>query len=794
MIPNPISVSFKLDDGREISIETGKLARQANGAAVVRLGNCMLLATVVASQEPRPGQSFFPLTVDYQEKFASAGRIPGSFFKREGRLNDYEVLISRLIDRALRPLFPEDYFCDVQVMVTLISSDPEVLPDALACLAASAALAVSDVPIQEIISEVRVARVNGEYRINPSRSEMKSADMDFIIAATEKNIMMVEGESKECQEEDLIKTIELAHEAIRVQIRAQQELRDKVGITSKREYTKPVENEELKKKVEAFAQARLLEISRSATAKHDRSDAFKQLSTELETHIISTYPEEAGMPDEDKKLMKKYLEDLQYYTVRNMILDESRRLDGRGLEDIRPLTMEVDLLPSPHGSALFTRGETQSLTTVTLGTTEDELLQENAATSEYAKFILHYNFPPFSTGEVKPLRAPGRREVGHGNLAMRSLKQMMPAEGAFPYTVRVVSDILESNGSSSMATVCAGSLALMDAGVPMPKHVSGVAMGLISRASDKKWAVLTDILGDEDHLGDMDFKVTGTRDGICGIQMDIKVDGLSMDIMRQALAQARRGRLHILDAMYKCVEAARTELKPHAPRIEQMEIDREFIGAVIGPGGKIIQEMQRETGTTINIEEVGEKGVIKIFSANKESIDKAKAWIKGIVAIPEIGETYEGTVKSIVPFGAFVEFMPGKQGLLHISEVSWKRLDSLEGVMKEGDTVKIKLIGTDPKTGKLRLSRKVLMPKPEGYVEPEKKEGGERRERRDGDRGDRRGGNDRRNSGGDRKQGGERRERSDRPQRETQNEAQQPQQENGSTFTEGGGDDADLIL
>jgi polyribonucleotide nucleotidyltransferase len=552
----------------------------------------------------------------------------------------------------------------------------------------------------------------------------------------------------------------------------------------------------LKKKVEDFAQARLLEISRGASAKHDRSDAFKQLATELETHIAATYPEEAGMPEEDKKLMKKYLEDLQYYTVRSMILDESRRLDGRGLEDVRPLTMEVDLLPSPHGSSLFTRGETQSLTTVTLGTTEDELLQESAATSEYAKFILHYNFPPFSTGEVKPNRAPGRREVGHGNLAMRSLKQMMPAEGAFPYTVRIVSDILESNGSSSMATVCAGSLALMDAGVPVPKHVSGVAMGLISRATDKKWAVLTDILGDEDHLGDMDFKVTGTRDGICGIQMDIKVDGLSMDVMRQALAQARRGRLHILDAMYQCIDAARAELKPHAPRIEQMEIDREFIGAVIGPGGKIIQEMQRETGTTINIEEVGDQGIIKIFSANKESIDKAKAWIKGIVAIPEIGETYEGTVKSIVPFGAFVEFMPGKQGLLHISEVSWKRLDSLEGVMKEGDTVKIKLIGTDPKTGKLRLSRKVLMPKPEGYVEPEKKEGGERRERRDGDRGDRRGGNDRR-GGGDRRQGGERREhRGDRPQRETQNEnqPQQPQEESGSTFTEGGGDDADLKL
>ncbi|HTM66807.1 MAG TPA: polyribonucleotide nucleotidyltransferase [Flavipsychrobacter sp.] len=803
MIPNPISVSFKLDDGREISIETGKLARQANGAAVVRLGNCMLLATVVANSEPKPGQSFFPLTVDYQEKFASAGRIPGSFFKREGRLNDYEVLISRLIDRALRPLFPEDYFCDVQVMVTLISSDPEVLPDSLACLAASAALAVSDVPVQEVISEVRVARINGEYKVNPSRTEMKSADMDFIIAATDKNIMMVEGEAKECQEEDLVRSLEIAHEAIRVQIKAQQELREKAGITGKRDYAKPAENEELNKKVEKFAGPKMLEISRSGSTKQDRTQNFKALAEEMMTHLASGYPEEAGMPDEDTKLAKKYFEDLQYYTVRNMILDESRRLDGRGLEDVRQLTMEVDILPSPHGSALFTRGETQSLTTITLGTSQDELLQENAATSEYAKFLLHYNFPPFSTGEVKFLRAPGRREIGHGNLAMRSLKQMMPGEEQFPYTVRVVSDILESNGSSSMATVCAGSLALMDAGVPLPKHVGGVAMGLISRATDKKWAVLTDILGDEDHLGDMDFKVTGTREGICGIQMDIKVDGLSMDVMRQALAQARRGRLHILDAMYQCMPAARNELKPHAPRIEQMIIDREFIGAVIGPGGKIIQEIQRETGATINIEEVGDNGVIKIFSANKDSIDKAKAWIKGIVLVPEIGEEYEGTVKSVVPFGAFVEFLPGKQGLLHISEVSWKRLDSLEGVLKEGDTVKIKLIGTDPKTGKLRLSRKVLMPKPEGYVEPEKREGGERRERRDGDRGDRRGGSDRRGGGerrdsGDRRQGGERREgqyRNERPQHEQQSAENIPkQQEGGAAITDNSSDDADLKL
>jgi polyribonucleotide nucleotidyltransferase len=799
MIPNPISVSFKLDDGREVTIETGKMARQADGAAVVRLGNCILLATVVANNEPKPGQSFFPLTVDYQEKFASAGRIPGSFFKREGRLNDYEVLISRLIDRALRPLFPEDYFCDVQVMVTLISSDTEVLPDALACLAASAALAVSDVPVNEIISEVRVARINGSFKVNPSRSEMKGADMDFIIAATEHNIMMVEGDAKECLEEDLIKAIEIGHEAIKAQIRVQQELREKVGITGKRAYTKPVQNEELEKKVNDFAAAKCAEIARKASPKSERSQSFKMLEEELNTHLAAGYPE-TGMPDEDKKLARKYYEDLQYYTVRNMILDENRRLDGRGLEDVRALTMETDLLPSPHGSALFTRGETQSLTTVTLGTSEDELLMENAAVSEYSKFILHYNFPPFSTGEVKFLRAPGRREVGHGNLAMRSLKQMMPGDD-FPYTLRIVSDILESNGSSSMATVCAGSLALMDAGVPVPKHVGGVAMGLISRSTDGKLAVLTDILGDEDHLGDMDFKVTGTREGICGIQMDIKVDGLSMDVMRKALAQANRGRLHILDAMYQCIGEARADLKPHAPRIEQLIIEREFIGAVIGPGGKIIQEIQRETSTVINIEEVGETGVIKVFSANKESIDKAMGWIKGIVAVPEIGETYEGTVKSIMPFGAFIEFMPGKQGLLHISEVSWKRLDSLEGVLAEGDKVKIKLVGTDPKSGKLRLSRKVLMPKPEGYVEPEKREG---RDRGDGG-GQRDRGGDRRS--GDRRSGGDRGgHRGERPQRHQESgehtETPQvppqltdhPHQQPGTPFTELGGEDADMMM
>ncbi|ASZ14310.1 polyribonucleotide nucleotidyltransferase [Chitinophaga pendula] len=725
----PISVKFDIGDGRIVTIETGKLARQADGAVTVRLGNCILLATVVANKEPKPGQSFFPLTVDYQEKFASAGRIPGSFFKREGRLSDYEVLISRLIDRALRPLFPDDYFCEVQVLVTLISSDPEVMPDALACLAASAALAVSDVPIQEIISEVRVARIDGNYVINPGRTDLAKADMDFIIGATEKNIMMVEGESKECSEEDMIKAIEIAHAAIRAQVKAQEELRDLKGVIGKREYTKPHQNDELKAKVIAFAQDKIYQVAKAASAKHDRGDAFAKISEELVEHL-------GELPEEDAPLVREYFHSLEKEVVRNMILDESIRLDGRALDQVRPLAMETDILPSPHGSALFTRGETQSLTTVTLGTPDDELLIESAATSNYNKFILHYNFPPFSTGEVKPMRGPGRREVGHGNLAMRSLKQMMPGSD-YAYTVRVVSDILESNGSSSMATVCAGSLALMDAGVPLPKHVSGVAMGLISRASDGKWAVLTDILGDEDHLGDMDFKVTGTREGICGIQMDIKVDGLSMDVMRQALEQALRGRLHILDAMYTAVPAARPEPKPHAPRMEKIIIDREYIGAVIGPGGKVIQEIQRETGTTINIEEVGETGEVSIFSAQREGLEKALTWIKGIVAIPEVGEVYESTVKSVMPYGAFVEFMPGKQGLLHISEISWKRLETMEGVLTEGEKVKVKLTGTDPKTGKFKLSRRALMPKPEGYVEkPEREERGDRGDR--GDRGPRR--------------------------------------------------------
>ena len=709
MTPNPISVTFDIGEGRMVTIETGKLARQADGAVTVRLGDCVILATVVANKEPKEGQSFFPLIVDYQEKFASAGRIPGSFFKREARLNDYEILTSRLIDRALRPLFPEDYLCDVQVLVSLISSDAEVMPDAMACLAASAALAVSDIPIQEIISEVRIGKVNGEMVVNPSRTQLAEAEMDFIIAATDRNIMMVEGQGKECQEEDLVKAIELAHDAIKIQVKAQQELRDKVGIKGKREYTKPYRNEDLNEKITAFAKDKILAISSKASAKNERQEAFESLLKKTKEFLGEE------IPDEDKSLVKFYFGELQYHVIRDMILSTKKRLDGRGLEDIRPLTMETNYLPSPHGSALFTRGETQSLTTVTLGTPLDELLVESAASSDYSKFILHYNFPPFSTGEVKMMRGVGRREVGHGNLAQRSLKQILPGS-EYPYTVRVVSDILESNGSSSMATVCAGSLALMDAGVPFKKHVSGVAMGLISK--EGKFAVLTDILGDEDHLGDMDFKVTGTKEGICGVQMDIKVDGLSMDIMRQALDQAKRGRMFILDAMYKCIPEHRSDVKPHAPRMEKLIIDSEFIGAVIGPGGKIIQEIQKTTGATINITEVGKTGEVSIFSANKESLDQAVAWVKSIVSVPEIGDVYEGTVKGIKEFGAFIEFLPGKQGLLHISEIMWKRLETMDNVFNEGDKVKVKLIGVDPKTGKFKLSRKALIPKPESNPAP----------------------------------------------------------------------------
>ncbi len=747
MLTQKFSKTFDIGDGREITIETGRLARQADGAVTVKCGNSIILATVCATEKPKEGQDFFPLSVDYMEKFSSAGRIPGSFFKREGRLNDYEILTSRLIDRALRPLFPEDYLCEVQVIITLISSDDQIMPDAMACLAASSALAVSTIPIQEVISEVRVSRIDGKFKINPTRTEMETSDLDFIIAATEKNIMMVEGEAKECSEEDLLQALQLAHDAIRIQIKAQLELREMVGVKEKRDYPKPEQNEAIRERVNELGTPKMIELAKANVIKATRKKQYEAIRDE----IIETLRQEANLPEEDalpaetQKLVKNYLSDLQYHVVRDMILNDKIRLDGRGLEDVRPLDMEVDVLPTPHGAALFTRGETQSLTTVTLGTPLDELLIESAGKSIDSKFYLHYNFPPFSTGEVKFLRGASRREIGHGKLAERSLKQMMPA-GDFAYTVRVVSDILESNGSSSMATVCAGSLALMDAGIPVPKHVAGVAMGLISK--EGKFAVLTDILGDEDYLGDMDFKVTGTRDGICGIQMDIKVDGLPIEVMRQALEQARKGRMHILDAMYECMAEARKDVKPHAPRMVKLYIDREFIGAVIGPGGKIIQEIQRETGTTINLEEKNNQGEVSIFGNIKEGVDKAVAWVNGIVAVPVEGDEYEATVKSIMPYGAFVEFLPGKQGLLHISEVSWKRLETLEGVLSENEKIKVKLVGTDPKTGKFKLSRKILMPKPEGMQEDRRGGSGEghRREERprfEGRRDDRREGGER---------------------------------------------------
>ena len=718
MLSQPISKSFDLGDGRIVTIETGKLARQADGAVTVRQGNCILLATVVANKEPREGQDFFPLSVDYQEKFASAGRIPGSFFKREARLNDYEILTSRLIDRALRPLFPEDYLCDVQVLISLVSSDAEVMPDALACLAASAALAVSDIPIKEIISEVRIATVDGEMVINPTRSQLARATSEFLIAATEKNLMMVEGEAKECSEEDLVKALEMAHDAIRLQIKAQAELRDLKAVTGKRDYRKPEANEEINQKVIAFAKDKVYAISKAGSAKNERSEAYSKLKEEL----IASLGEEAT--DADKKFAKKYYEDLKWEVVRNMILEDRVRLDGRKLDEVRPLAMEIEPLPTPHGSALFTRGETQSLTTVTLGTKLDELLVESAANSNYSKFFLHYNFPPFSTGEVKMMRGVGRREVGHGNLAQRSLKQMMPGS-EYPYTVRVVSDILESNGSSSMATVCAGSLALMDAGVPVQKHVSGVAMGLISR-EDGKYAILTDILGDEDHLGDMDFKVTGTADGITACQMDIKIDGLRYDIMEQALDQAREGRLHILSKLTETIATPRPDVKKHAPKIIMRTIPGAFIGALIGPGGKVIQELQKATGTTIVINEVDEQGVVEILGTDPDGIAAVLAKIDSIIFKPEMGEAYEVKVIKMLDFGAVVEYTqaPGNEVLLHVSELAWERTENVSDVVKMGDVFQVKYLGIDPKTRKEKVSRKALLPRPprseENKITPKK--------------------------------------------------------------------------
>ena len=694
-----------LPDGREITIETGKMARQADGAVVVRLGDTMLLATVVSSKDAKEGVDFLPLSVDYQEKFASAGRIPGSFQRREGRLGDHEILISRLVDRALRPIFPENYHADTQVIITLISADPEVQPDALAALAASSALAVSDIPFNGPISEVRVAKIDGQYKINPKTAEIARATIDLIVAATEKDICMVEGEMNECSEAEVVEALKVAHDAIKVQCQAQKELEAKVGKTEKREYNHETHDEELRAAVRTATYDKIYDVARRQNpSKKGRSEGFKSVRDEY----LASFPEGESV---NVSLIKTYFHDLEWEASRRLVLDERTRLDGRKLDQIRPISTEAGLLPGPHGSALFTRGETQSLTTVTLGTKIDEQIVDQTMFQGYSKFLLHYNFPGFSTGEVKPNRGAGRREIGHGNLAHRSLKKVLPPEAENPYTIRIVSDILESNGSSSMATVCAGTMALMDAGIKIKAPVAGIAMGLIS--DGEKYAVLSDILGDEDHLGDMDFKVTGTEKGIVACQMDLKVEGLSYEVLAQALEQARIGRLHILGEMRKGIADVRSDLKPHAPRAIVIKIDTNQIGAVIGPGGKVVQDIQKDSGAVVNIDEHDNAGWVSIFATNKESMDKAVSRVKGIVAVPEVGETYVGKVKTIQPFGAFVEFMPGKDGLLHISEIKWERLESMEGVLQVGEEVTVKLIDVDKKTGKYRLSRKVLLPKPE---------------------------------------------------------------------------------
>ncbi len=694
-----------MGNGTQIELSTGKLAKQADGAVVLKQGDTMLLATVVSAKEAKSGVDFLPLSVDYQEKYAATGRIPGGFLRREARLSDYEVLISRLVDRALRPLFPENYHADTQVAISLISADKDIMPDALAGLAASAAIAVSDIPFNGPISEVRVAKIDGQLVINPKLSELENATLEFIVAGSAQDIGMVEGEAKEISEAEMVEAIAFAHEAIKKQVAAQVELANLVGKTVKREYNHEPENLELRDAIFAATYDKVYAIAKSASAKHDRSENFAKIAEEYR----ATMPEE--LDDDTAFLFKKYFHDVQYDAVRNLVLDEGIRLDGRDVRTVRPIWSEVDYLPAAHGSAVFTRGETQSLTSVTLGAKDDEQMIDGAFINGYNKFILHYNFPAFSTGEVRPNRGPGRREVGHGNLAMRSLKQVLPADSENPYTIRVVSDILESNGSSSMATVCAGTLALLDAGVKLKAPVSGIAMGLISDEKTGKYAILSDILGDEDHLGDMDFKVTGTEKGIVACQMDLKINGLKWEVLTQALDQAKEARLHILGEMKKTISAPREDYKPHAPRIVQLLIDKEFIGAVIGPGGKIIQEMQRETGATISIEEVDNKGVVQVFADNKAAIDDAVGRIKAIASKPEIGETYEGKVKSIMPFGAFVEIMPGKDGLLHISEIDWKRLETMDGIFKEGDKVTVKLLDID-KQGKMKLSRKALLPRP----------------------------------------------------------------------------------
>lgn len=739
----PFVKTIDLGDGRIITLENGKLAKQADGSVVVRMNNIMLLATVCSAQEAAPGTDFMPLTVEYKEKFASSGRFPGGFTRREGKASDYEILTSRLVDRALRPLFPDDYHADTIVMVTLFSADDNCdgdMPDALAGLAASAALACSDIPFNGPISEVRVARINGEFKINPTSAELREADMDIMVGATIENIMMVEGEMQEVQEADLLDALKFAHEAIKVQCQAQLELAEMAGKTVKRVYCHEVNDEDLRKDVREKTYDKAYACAASCnTDKHSREANFKAICDEY----LATMTEEEQ--EEKAEMVARYYHDVERDAMRRCVLDEGKRLDGRTTTEIRPIWCEVDPLPGCHGSAIFTRGETQSLSSVTLGTKQDEKIIDEVLNQTSERFLLHYNFPPFSTGEARAPRGVGRREIGHGHLAWRALKAMLPKD--YPYVVRVVSDILESNGSSSMATVCAGCLALMDAGVALKKPVAGIAMGLISENKGTNYKVLSDILGDEDHLGDMDFKVTGTRDGITATQMDIKVDGLSYEILAKALAQAKDGRLHILDKICEVLPAPRPDLKPNAPRLEVIWIPKEFIGAVIGPGGKIIQGIQEETGAVVSIEETEGQGRVEIAACNKASIDAALAKINAIVAIPEPGKVYKGKIRSIMPYGAFVEFLPGKDGLLHISEIEWKRLETVEEAgLKEGDEIEVKLLEIDAKTGKFKLSRKVLLEKPEGYVEPAERErrprperpdrGGERGERRDNNRRD----------------------------------------------------------
>lgn len=736
---NVITKTVQLPDGRAITIETGKVAKQADGSAVLKMGNTVLLATVCAAKEAVPGTDFMPLQVDYREQYAAAGRFPGGFTKREGKPSDNEILTSRLVDRALRPLFPSDYHTEVYVQIMLLSADGVDQPDALAGFAASCAMACSDIPFECPISECRVARVNGEYVINPTTEQMKEADMDLMVGATKDNIMMVEGEMNEVSEQDLIGALKAAHEAIKPMCELQEELMKELGTDTKREYDDETNDEELRQQIKDELYQPAYDLVKQALPKKEREESFKQLITDFLEKYDAAH---SDLSDED--LEEKHAEAERYYAdverdaMRRCVLDEGIRLDGRKTTDIRPIWCEVSPLPMPHGSAIFTRGETQSLSTCTLGTKLDEKLVDDVLDKSYQRFLLHYNFPPFCTGEAMAQRGVGRREIGHGHLAWRGLKGQIPED--FPYTVRLVSQILESNGSSSMATVCAGTLALMDAGVPMKKPVSGIAMGLIKNPGEEKYAILSDILGDEDHLGDMDFKTTGTKDGLTATQMDIKCDGLSFEILEKALLQAKAGREHILGKLTETIAEPRAEMKPHVPRIVAFDIPKEFIGAVIGPGGKIIQQMQEDTGTTITIDETDGVGKVQVSAPNKESIDAAIQKIKAIVAIPEVGEIYEGTIRSIMPYGCFVEIMPGKDGLLHISEINWNRLNTVEDAgLHEGDKIKVKLMEIDPKTGKYKLSHRVLEPKPEGYQERPRRPRGERGERRGGPR---RGNND----------------------------------------------------